>query len=201
MRTGKRIVIASLVSLAVGVTAQVSVAGAAASSCSDQTFEQPFLPWADVASYVLAPGGTFESGAPAWSISGGSVASGNEPYYVHGAGESRSLTLKAGGSATSQTMCATLLHPDLRFIARASGFLPLLSVEVLFQNLSGDVQSQVFAVVPGTSAWAPTLPLPFLVNLTAALNPDGTTPLAFRFTALSGSWQIDDVYVDPYKSG
>ena len=88
--------------------------------------------------------------------------------------------------------------PDLRFIARASGFLPLLSVEVLFRNLSGDVQS-VFAVVPGTNAWTPTLPLPFLVNLTAALNPDGTTPLAFRFTALSGSWQIDDVYVDPYK--
>ena len=72
---------------------------------------------------------------------------------------------------------------------------------MLFESLSGDVQSQVFAVVPGTGVWAPTLPLPFLVNATAAVAPNGTTPLAFRFTALSGRWQIDDVYVDPYKSG
>jgi hypothetical protein len=76
-----------------------------------------------------------------------------------------------------------------------------MSVEVLFPGLSGDVQSLPVAVIPGTSSWQPTLPLPFLVNVTAALSPDGTVPLAFRFTALSGSWQVDDVYVDPYKSG
>jgi hypothetical protein len=197
MRTGKWIVTVGLLSLVCGMTAQISVAGTTAfTSCSDQTLEQPFLPWADVANYVLAPGGTFESGAPAWS--GGSVVSGNEPYYIHAAGESRSLSLKAGASATSGTMCATLLHPDLRFVARASGLLPLMSVEVLFPDLSGNVQSLLVAVVPGTGAWQPTLPLPFLVNATAALSPDGTIPLAFRFTAVSGSWQIDDVYVDPY---
>jgi hypothetical protein len=200
MRRAKWIVVVVFGALVFALTAQVSMAKAAAlGSCSDQTFEQPFLPWADIASYVLAPGGTFESGTTAWS--GGSIVSGNEPYYIHAAGESRSLSLKAGASTTSATMCATLLHPDLRFVARASGLLPLMSVEVLFPDLSGDVQSVLVAVVPGTSAWQPTLPLPFLVNATAALNPDGTVPLAFRFTALSGSWQVDDVYVDPYKSG
>ena len=200
MRRAKWIAVLGFVSLVFAATAQVSMAkDAALGSCSDQTFEQPFLHWADVANYVLTPGGTFESGAPAWS--GGSVVSGNEPYYIHAAGESRSLSLKAGASATSATMCATLLHPDLRFVARASGLLPLMSVEVLFPGLSGDVESLPVAVIPGTSSWQPTLPLPFLVNATALLSPDGTIPIAFRFTALSGSWQLDDVYVDPYKSG
>src|SRR5712692_10940355 len=180
MRTVKWIVTAALSWLVLGVSAaQASNAQAATfGSCSDQTFEQPFLPWADVASYVLAPGGTFESGAPAWMLSGGTIVAGNEPYYIHGAGESRSLSLPAGASATSGMMCATLLHPDLRFVARGSGLNARLSVEVLFESLSGDVQSQVFAVVPGTGVWAPTLPLPFLVNATAAVAPNGTTPLA-----------------------
>jgi hypothetical protein len=26
-------------------------------------------------------------------------------------------------------------------------------------------------------------------------------PLSLRFTAMSGSWQVDDVYVDPYSRG
>jgi hypothetical protein len=26
-----------------------------------------------------------------------------------------------------------------------------------------------------------------------------TSPVRFRFTPLLGSWQIDDVYVDPFK--
>jgi hypothetical protein len=194
--------VVALSSLVLGAgAAHASGAGTAAlGSCSGQTFEQPFLRWGDIANYVLTPGGTFEA-ASTWTLSGASVVAGNEPYDIHGAGEGRSLSLAAGASATSESMCTTFLHPDLRFVARGSGFAPLLSVEVLFRGLTGAVHSQIFAVVPGTGFWAPTLPLLFLVNATAALNPDGTTPLAFRFTALSGSWQVDDVYVDPYKSG
>jgi hypothetical protein len=198
MRARQWIVVAALLSVGLG-TPTAQAAGTV--SCTDQVFEQPFLPWADVANYVLAPGGTFEAGEQTWTVSGAAAVSGNEPYYVHAAGEGRSLALPAKASATSGTMCATLLHPDLRFVARSSGFFPLLAVEVLFQDLSGQTRSVLFAVVPGTSIWLPSLPLPFAVNATAAVRPDGTTPIAFRFTALSGSWQIDDVYVDPYKSG
>jgi hypothetical protein len=30
------------------------------------------------------------------------------------------------------------------------------------------------------------------------LLPGSKTAVAFRFTAVSGDWQIDDVYVDPF---
>ena len=47
-------------------------------------------------------------------------------------------------------------------------------------------------------AWQPTLPLPFLDGLLSLAQ--GT--VQFRFTPLgAGSgWQIDDIYVDPFKS-
>jgi hypothetical protein len=57
-------------------------------------------------------------------------------------------------------------------------------------------------VVPTVGqAWSPTLPVPFLVNALALLGKDGQTAVAFRFTSLlGGSFQLDDVYVDPYRS-
>ena len=50
----------------------------------------------------------------------------------------------------------------------------------------------------GGSSWHPTLPMPVLVNLLTLSNTDRTA-VRFRFTPLLlGSWQIDDVYVDPF---
>src|SRR5215210_5880535 len=39
-------------------------------SCEYTGFEQPFANWGDSNSYLLAPGGSFESGAPGWTLSG-----------------------------------------------------------------------------------------------------------------------------------
>ena len=56
-------------------------------------------------------------------------------------------------------------------------------------------------VVLAGQAWTPTLPTPFLANALALLGKNGETAVAFRFTSmLGGSFQIDDVYVDPYRS-
>jgi hypothetical protein len=98
-------------------------------------------------------------------------------------------------------MCATLLHPDLRFFVRNRGFaLGLLRVDVLVDTPFGVVTLPV-GVVPAGQSWTPTLPLPFLANALALAGKDGTTGVAFRFTSmLGGSFQLDDVYVDPYRS-
>ena len=51
----------------------------------------------------------------------------------------------------------------------------------------------------GGRSWHPTLPMPLLVNL-LPLSASDRTPVRFRFTPrLLGSWQIDDVYVDPTR--
>ena len=36
-------------------------------------------------------------------------------------------------------------------------------------------------------------------NLGGLLSPTGMTPISVKFTAVGGSWQVDDLYVDPYR--
>jgi hypothetical protein len=190
--------------VAASITASTAAAGDlrdSAASCSSQVLEQPFKRWLDPAKYFLVPGGSFEDGAPGWQLNGSSLASGNESFAVRGLKDATSLAIPNGASATTPAMCATLLHPDLRFFVRNKGsLLGLLRVDVLVDTPLGVVTLPI-SVVPAGQAWVPTLPIPFLVNALALVGKDGTTGIAFRFTAmLGGSFQIDDVYVDPYRS-
>jgi hypothetical protein len=173
--------------------------------CPATTYEQPFLRWLDVGNYVLMPNGALEAGTTGWRLTGGAaLAAGNETYYVHGAGDSTSLSLPSGSSATTSTLCTGATSPTLRFMARNSGsLLSTLKVEVLYTNLFGQPQALTVGLLLGGSSWQPTLPTVFLANLLSPpLLTDGTTNVAFRFTPqgiLSG-WKLDDVYVDPFKS-
>jgi hypothetical protein len=199
-----RFILLGLGLVAASITAAPVSAGdfsRSASSCSSQVLEQPFKRWLDPGRYFLAPGGAMEDGLPGWQLRGSSTVAGNETFFVNRAGGSRSLAIPAGASATTPAMCATLLHPHLRFFVRNKGaLLGLLRVEVLFETPLG-VTALPIGVVAAGGSWTPTLPMPFLVNALALLGEDGTTAVAFRFTStLGGSFQIDDVYVDPYRS-
>lgn len=181
-------------------------AGVLVTSATDdaiQPLEQPFLRWLDPAQYTLLRGGTFESSLSGWTLSGARVVSGNEPYYVHGADETESLSLPAGSRATSAVISVGLGHPTMRFFARSTGgsILSTLKVEVLFELATGQVASLPIGVaLAGVHrSWQPTLPLPVLANLLPLL-PGQRTPVAFRFTPVgSAGWTIDDVYVDPKR--
>jgi hypothetical protein len=153
-----------------------------------------------VANYVLAPNGTFEDGASGWTLSGGAaVVSGNESYSVHAAGESQSLALSAGSSATSSSMCVGIEHPDLRIFARNTGSsLATLKVDVLYEDAAGNLQSLTIGTLTGSSSWQPSAVMPLVVNFLPLL-PDERTAVAFRFSTDGGAWRIDDVYVDPYR--
>ena len=97
-----------------------------------------FLPWLDLADYTALSGADFETGAAGWSLDGSAVTRGNEPYHVGGAGDSKSLALSSGDSATSPAICVGITHPTIRFFAkRRSGGLVSLStlrVDVLFET-------------------------------------------------------------------
>ena len=180
--------------------AQAGVLVASSTSCEDQAFERPFLPWLDPAQYVLAPDGTFSRRAAGWTLSGARIVADNEPYYVHGDEAPAALALPAGSSATSRAMCVGVLHPTLRLFARNTGsLLGTLLVEVLFEDASGQVRALPIGTVAASRGWHPTLPLPVLANLLALL-PNERTAVAFCFTPQgpSSSWRIDDVCVDPY---
>lgn len=170
-----------------------------ATDCTTPPLEQPFTHWGDNSSYVLAPQGSFETGAGGWSLNGASVGSGNESYYVGGGSDSHSLKIGPGGSAVTPTMCVGLDKPTLRFFARSSGGLLGLStmaVSVRFETSLGLVAELPIGVVLPSGTWKPSLPMPILANLLPLL-PGQETPVQFRFTPVGATYYIDDVYVDP----
>jgi hypothetical protein len=168
-----------------------------APNCDAQSSAKVFLPWADPADYVLAPGGAAES-ASGWTLSGGAaITAGNEPWNVHGATDARSLTLPSGASATTATMCIGIEHPDVRFFASSTLGDGRVQVETIFETASGDVTSAPVGVATA-GAWSPTTVMPIAAAL-LPLMPGSHTPVRFRFTSTgTAAVAIDDVYVDPY---
>ena len=99
--------------------ADAGILVATANGCPAQSLSKPFAAWGDTNKYFLAPGGAFESGNAAWTLGGGAkVVSGNEPFKVHGSGDSRSLSIPQGGVATSPTLCVGINDPSIRWFSK-----------------------------------------------------------------------------------
>jgi hypothetical protein len=184
-------------------SAHAGVIVSSATDCEAQSVDKEFLPWLDPMDYTVVPNGTLEGGSAGWTLSGASVVDGNEPWAINAPGDSKSLRIPPGASATTDSICVGLLHPTLRFFAKSGGGSLLgsvasaLSVEVLFEDAAGNVRSLPIGVVAPGSRWSPTLPYPVVANLLPLL-PDERTAVRFRFRAIGGAtWQIDDVFVDP----
>lgn len=184
--------------------AHAGILVSSATSCDAESLSQPFLPWLDVAQYTQAPGGSFEPGSPAWSLTGNAgVTAGNESFSVGGSSDGNSLALGDGSSATSPSMCVGIDSPTIRFFARNGGSsLSTLRVDVLYEDALGNVHSAPVTTILGGSHWQPTLTAPVLVSLLPLL-PGDETAVAFRFTpqGVGGDWHIDDVFVDPVGRG
>jgi hypothetical protein len=192
--------VAAAASAALAAPASAGVLTASATDCEAPVTSQPFAQWGDNASYKPVADGAFESGAGGWRLTGGAkIVSGNETYDVHGAGDGYSLSLPAGSSATSPTVCVGVNDPTLRFFVRKnSGLLSTMAVSVKVETSLGLVVTVPIGVDLG-GKWHPSLPMLMVGNLLPLL-PGDQTPVQFQFTPLlGGSWQIDDVYVDPWR--
>ncbi len=188
--------------LAMAAPAQAGLLVKSATDCpANPTATRVFAPWLDIANYIPAPGGAAESAA-GWTLAGGArIVPGNEPWKVGGASHANSLLLPKGSRATTDVMCVGVEYPTLRFFAKRSGgtLLSTLLVEVEFEGLGGIVKRLPVGVVLNGGQWQPTLPHVVLASLLPLL-PGARTPVRFQFTPLGGgSWQIDDVYVDPWR--
>ena len=186
----------SLVAVVAAVAASAFAASPASadvgfSDCGSRAESQVFAPWLDYAQYFLAPDGGFENGADGWSLNGASVTGGNEPYLSG----SSSLSLPQGSSATSPSVCVGLEHPTFRyFVRRAGGSLtPALGVSIVMP----DGSLVALGTIVGSSSWSPSAVTVIGANMLPLVTGGYSTDVSFRFTALSGNWQIDDVYVDP----
>ena len=185
----RSIVPAAIAALALLVPAS-DAAAAVTTECEDPPSSAVFSRWSDPAQYFLAPDGGFENGGAGWSLRGAAVVDGNETFELSGPGE-RSLALPEDASATSPSVCVGLAHPTFRYVLRKTkgpGWAALRVSVVLPNGMAVPV-----GTVGGSSKWAPSP----VTLIGANLFVDS---VAFRFTALAGDWQIDDVYVDPSGS-
>ncbi|HWE09117.1 MAG TPA: hypothetical protein VG325_07175 [Solirubrobacteraceae bacterium] len=189
----------------VGITCCVFFAGAGAAlaSCRSQPLSTPFAQWGDTSNYFLVPGGSFE-GTPdqvGWSLSNAGLTPANEPFQVGGNSDQQSLTINAGGSATSPYFCVDNTMTDLRFFAQQVTAGSDLQVQALVQTDNGVETVPVGNLADGSDpAWAPTDPI---AGNTAAIPSGQSLMVALQLVvpASSGSWQLDDIYVDPWRSG
>jgi len=172
-------------------------------TCQTPSVSTPFSPWGDNNDYFLAPGGSFEGTADqvGWTLSNATLTSGNEPFLVNDPGDSQSLTIAGGGSATSPYFCVDNTMSSLRFFAQQVSAGGGLRVQALVQTSGGVTTEPLARLFDGSLPdWAPTDPI---ATDFAGLADGQTLTVALRFTVRSSaaSWQIDDVHVDPYRSG
>ena len=199
-RLGSRITLAALVVLS---TAALAVPAASADSLlglnnNCGTTSQPFAPFGDLRYYTYGTNGGLESGSTGWTLSGARVVSGNETYYTHSTSDSHSLSLPAGSSALTPQMCMGTTSTVLRFFMKQNTTAGSLRVQVVLRNLLGSVVGILdWTTTSGSSSWQPG---PATLNLDSLLGLLGVSSIQLKFTALSGSFQVDDVYVDPWAS-
>jgi hypothetical protein len=183
-----------------GVTSSASAGWlvAEAGECAASDLSQPFRPWLDHMSYTPVRDGGLERKGEGWRLTREARAVwGNEPWVVRDERDARSLAVPEGSSATTPPQCVGLEEPTLRFFATGSdATTPHLDVEVLYEDAFGIVRSKWIGFDLG-GRWHPTAVMPVSVNL-LPLFPGSQTPVAFRFTAVSGHFNIDDVFVDPW---
>jgi len=170
-----------------------------ASYC-DPDVSQYFAPWGDSAWYRLVPGGTFE-GSHGWSLSGGAkVVSGNEPWRVKSKTDSRSLYLPAGSTATSPTTCFDFGDWHARFFVRNARSGGTLEVDILVRSLVGVLSVLDGGYVKADGTWDPSPEVSALVTNVGGLL--GTKAVSFRLKAKGSgaAFQVDDVFLDPFRS-
>lgn len=150
----------------------------------------------------MIPGGTFEDGGTDWSLSGATIVPDNETFHVNGPDDAQSLSLTGDAQAASPDTCVDLGEHSIRMFVKSSGDSDSTlhiraSVEDPFTGLVLSTRYDISSGA-GTSDWSPTDQI-VIPNFLGGLLDTGRLSLAFT-TSGTATWNIDDVYLDPFKS-
>jgi hypothetical protein len=188
----------------IGAAVLTGAVPAIADACTVSTSGSPvFKSFGDLANYAPVQNGAFEGSTSGWSLTGSAMAAGNESFYVHGAGDTRSLSINPNGVAVSPPVCVGIATPSFRFVARrTSGSWAQMNVNLLWTDAAGVAHTTTAGSVGGSTGWA----LAPVMNLgsTLPLWQSGdtlTVRIQFLPAQYGGAWSIDDVYIDPYSRG
>lgn len=196
---------ALMIAIVTGLLA-LQVAPASAAGCGTRTLSKVFSKFGDQGDYFLVGGGDLESGSNGWSYSGGArIVSGNESLGLRsGAG---SVQIPAGGTVTSPYFCIGKDEPTIRFAAKASGGANYTSLNATIEikGSTGSVANVYLGQLGAASypGWKPSPIYSYAVwtNQSWLYNGNDTVQVRFTFTVggSGGSWNVDSVFVDPFK--
>jgi len=197
---------AALLFAALPGSASAGVLVASAPNCDNGPNSQPFAQWDDDNNYFLAPGGSFEGDLDGWQLNGAGAVSDQEPWKVAGDNGSKALSVPAGRSVVTPTLCVGLEHPTMRFFAHRSGGGLLGSAAQLVVTARVETSLGLVLEVPvGTlsaltgngTQWNKT-PIQVVLASLLPLLPGEHTPVQFRVTSVGlATWTVDNFYVDP----
>jgi hypothetical protein len=161
--------------------------------CDGQDVVTPFARWHDGREYAL--GADFEDDLADWTLDGGArAADGNERFDVGDEQDGGSLLLRPGAAATSPPICVPDQAASGRMFTRAAKG-GRLRIDVL--AVEGDATRRVATLRANGRAWR----LSRRLALTAPGDAGAVTQVLLRFTAVKGTWRVDDLYVDPPGTG
>jgi hypothetical protein len=187
--------------LAVLPAASAKAALISTDACDNATLSQPFAQFSDSSNYKLVPGGDFEGSLSGWTLSHGArLVANSEPFGATGKVGTSSMYLPAGASVQTPYTCVDAAYPAFRFFGRNNGLLSILAVSIVYKEpLLGPVAVPI-GTVALSGSWGPSARMLTLSAVQGIVNGllTGKTPqVALRFTAVTGSSQIDDVFIDP----
>ena len=195
------------------MTASVVVVGVTVAKadvpCGQRANSKAFARWGDNNNYFRSPGGNFEysstagvddSWAETWDIysidriAPSLRASQDDPWDVSGPG-TKSLLIKPSKAYVSPTFCVASDEESIRFVTKGPTG-QTMTVRVLVQSARG--WEGVDHVLTGTGSWAvaPQLPIPNLRDDSG----EQWVNIKFGSTSGTGSWYVDNVMVDPWRS-
>jgi hypothetical protein len=163
-------------------------------SCGPRTLTTAFSRFGDSGQYFAAPNGGFETGTSDWTTGAGAqVVSGNERWYLNSQADSKSLSLPSGAWARTSTICTNASDQTIRLMVKGATGQLKVDAYVLSGGNIRTWSTQIDATK--TTGWRPSPVIQFALGNQYL----GATTIQLTFTAIGASWQIDDLYVDPFK--
>jgi hypothetical protein len=197
---------ASFVAPASASAATISLSSSLNLTCAVQALTQPLAKFGDLASYWVAPGGDFETGAAGWKLSKASVVSGNETLGVLPGKSALKLGTSLGiATATTPDFCVDPLHPNFRFLVKTSALSALVSTKINFKTPLGatlTVPAKLNSL--GSGDWKLSESQPLSSSIPDLFLGTGTTAsITFQsqVATIGGFVTIDDLLIDPYRRG
>jgi hypothetical protein len=183
---------------ALAVVVGPTTAAQAADECTTRTTTKAFSAFGDTNEYFPIGGGTFETGSLSnFTVTGGvSVAAENEKWKVLGSSHSRSAALPAGATLTA-TFCVQVGEDSMRlFVKPPSTTGSGLSIKATVSTSYGSAAAAL-SMSGASPEWSPTGRIP-LKNVSG---PDGKQYVTLVITNTgSGTWLVDDILVDPWRT-